>query len=373
MATYGGSGSVGTVFRINPATKAVTVLRQLNLTTDGGYPKGSLVRGADGTLYGMTQKGGTNKVGTIFKVVGSTFSVVRHLKLATDGGNPLGSLILRKANPLVANAQAVTTTEDVAKAITLSGSGGSPLTYNIVSGPKYGKLSGTGNLRTYTPFTNYSGSDSFTFVVTMGCVTSAPATVTITVSSVNDAPVLAAIGSKSVAKGKALAFTASATDPDAGQTKTFSLVSPPSGATIGSTTGSFSWTPTATGTFNITVKVADNGSPVLSDTETITVTVTATLAAREASAEDFEEAALTNARLFPNPVASTLFVQLDGAASQVQGTVITDATGKTHLTNAHRVESENELALDVSGLQEGLYLLRLQTPQGNYTLRFLKK
>jgi uncharacterized repeat protein (TIGR03803 family) len=373
MATYGGSGSVGTVFRINPATKAVTVLRQFNLTTDGGYPRGNLVRGADGTLYGMTQKGGANKVGTIFKIASGTFSVLRHLKLATDGGTPLGSLILRKANPLVANAQAVTTTEDVAKAITLTGSGGSPLSYNIVSGPRYGKLTGTGAARTYTPFAHYSGSDSFTFVVTMGCITSAPATVTISVSGVNDAPVLAAIGSKSVAKGKALTFTASATDPDAGQTKTFSLVTPPAGATIGSTTGSFSWTPTAMGTFNITVKVTDNGSPVLSDTETITVTVTAPLAAREASADGFEETALANARLFPNPVAGALTVQLDGQAAQVQGTVITDATGKAHLTNAHRVQSENELALDVSGLKEGLYLLRLQTPQGHHTLRFLKQ
>jgi uncharacterized repeat protein (TIGR03803 family) len=67
MATYGGSGGAGTVFRINPATKAVTVLRQFNLTTDGGYPKGNLVRGADGTLYGMTQKGGANKAGTILR------------------------------------------------------------------------------------------------------------------------------------------------------------------------------------------------------------------------------------------------------------------------------------------------------------------
>ncbi len=372
MATYGGSGSAGTVFKINPATKAVTVLRQLNLATDGGYPKGNLVRGADGTLYGMTQKGGTNKVGTIFKIVGSTFSVMRQLKLSTDGGSPMGGLILRKPTTLVANAQAVTTTEDVAKAITLTGSGGSPLTYSIVAQPKNGKITGTGAARTYTPNANFSGTDSFTFVVSMGCVSSAPATVTITVSGVNDAPVLAAIGSRSIAKGKALTFTATATDPDAGQTRTFSLVTPPAGATIGSTTGNFAWTPTATGTFNITVKVTDNGSPALSDTETFTVTVTATLAAREASADNFEEATLTSARLFPNPVVGSLTVQLDGA-QQVQSTVITDATGKTHLTNAHRVQSENELGIDVSGLQEGLYLLRLQTPQGNHTLRFLKK
>jgi hypothetical protein len=37
------------------------------------------------------------------------------------------------------------------------------------------------------------------------------------------------------------------------------------------------------------------------------------------------------------------------------------------------VQSENELGIDVSGLKEGLYLLRLQTPQGHHTLRFLKQ
>ncbi len=80
----------------------------------------------------------------------------------------------------------------------------------------------------------------------MRCIASAPATVTILVSGVNDATVLAAIPNQTVVKGKPLTFTATATDADAGQTKTFSLVSPPAGATIGSTTGNFSWTPSTT-------------------------------------------------------------------------------------------------------------------------------
>lgn len=373
MATYGGANSHGTVFRINPATNSLTVLRHLSLTTDGGYPKGNLVRDGSGNLYGMTQRGGANKVGTVFKIAAGTFSVLRHLNLKTDGGSPMGSLILRRPNPLVANAQTVTTTEDVAKAITLSGSGGSPLSYNIVSGPRNGTMSGTGSARTYTPKANFNGTDSFTFVVTMGCIASAPATVTITVSSVNDAPVLDAITSKTVVKGKLLTFTATATDPDAGQTRTFSLVTPPSGATIGATTGNFSWTPMTTGTYTLTVKVTDNGVPVLSSQKSFTVTVTSTLTARVAGEDSFEGAALANARLFPNPVAGTLHVQLEGAAGLVEGTLVTDATGKTHLTDAHRVSSENDLALDVSGLPQGLYLLRLQTSQGAHTLRFLKQ
>ncbi len=81
---------------------------------------------------------------------------MRRLKLTTDGGYPMGGLIIRKVNPLVANAQTVTTTADVAKAIPLSGWGGTPRTYISVSGPKDGKLSGTGSTRTYTPFANFS-------------------------------------------------------------------------------------------------------------------------------------------------------------------------------------------------------------------------
>ena len=56
---------------------------------------------------------------------------------------------------------------------------------------------------------------------------------------------LAAIGNKSVNEGSLLTFTATATDADAGQTRTFSLdAGAPTGATINATTGVFSWTPT---------------------------------------------------------------------------------------------------------------------------------
>jgi hypothetical protein len=44
--------------------------------------------------------------------------------------------------------------------------------------------------RTYTPFANYVGSDSFTFTVNDGTTTSTPATVNITVTNTPDAPVV---------------------------------------------------------------------------------------------------------------------------------------------------------------------------------------
>lgn len=100
-------------------------------------------------------------------------------------------------------------------------------------------------------------------------------------AAANRAPVLAPIGNKSATVGSALTFTASATDPDAGQTRTFSLVGAPAGASINATSGAFTWTPTAAqvGSPSLTVRVTDNGSPAMSDEETITVTVTAVPAA----------------------------------------------------------------------------------------------
>ena len=81
----------------------------------------------------------------------------------------------------------------------------------------------------------------------------------------NNAPVLGAIGNRTVAELATLAFTATATDPDAGaHADVLARRGAPAGATINATTGAFSWTPTEAqgpGSFPITVRVTDNGTP----------------------------------------------------------------------------------------------------------------
>jgi regulation of enolase protein 1 (concanavalin A-like superfamily) len=93
----------------------------------------------------------------------------------------------------------------------------------------------------------------------------------------NAAPVLSAIGNKTVNEGSLLTFTTSATDPDSAQTLTFSLdAGAPAGAVINPTSGVFTWTPTEAqgpGSYPVTVRVTDDGSPALSDSETITIMV----------------------------------------------------------------------------------------------------
>ncbi len=93
----------------------------------------------------------------------------------------------------------------------------------------------------------------------------------------NQPPALTAIGDKSINELALLSFLVTASDPNPGQTLTFSLdEGAPDGAAINAESGVFTWTPTEAqgpGVYGLTIRVTDNGTPNLSDAETITVTV----------------------------------------------------------------------------------------------------
>jgi PKD repeat protein len=97
------------------------------------------------------------------------------------------------------------------------------------------------------------------------------------VSPVNDAPVLAAIGSQSGDEETLISFTASAVDIETPDELTFSLdPGAPDGTAIDPATGAFTWTPSeiqGPGTYSMTVRVSDNGIPVLEDFETFQISV----------------------------------------------------------------------------------------------------
>jgi hypothetical protein len=93
----------------------------------------------------------------------------------------------------------------------------------------------------------------------------------------NAAPVLGFIPDKTTSESVPVTFTATVTDPNAGDTHLFSLdASAPAGAMINATTGFFSWTPPVTGSTSVqtvTVRVTDNGVPPLSAAQSFTITV----------------------------------------------------------------------------------------------------
>jgi len=107
---------------------------------------------------------------------------------------------------LLASDVAASTNEDSSKAITLvaSGSSSDPLTFEVVSSPSHGVLSGTAPNLIYTPFQDYFGSDSFTYIANDGVLNSNVATVAITITSINDAPQVAnPIADRVLAEGAA--------------------------------------------------------------------------------------------------------------------------------------------------------------------------
>lgn len=167
----------------------------------------------------------------------------------------------------------LTTPKNVPVEITLQGTDldlEDSLFYTIKTQPAYGTLRENQNSVTYTPATNYAGTDSFTFTVTDSLgAESSPAAVTISIRETNQAPILSPIGNKQVALGQTLSFTLSARDPD-GDTLTYSVSNLPS-VTLNSRTGAFSWTPTQIGNYPVTFKVSDGS---LEASETITIVVT---------------------------------------------------------------------------------------------------
>ncbi len=122
-------------------------------------------------------------------------------------------------------------------------------------------------------------SDSFSYRTNDGTVDGNVATVAITVTPVNDAPVLAPIGNRSTDEDALLSISVTSSDIDTPSNGlSLNVGGLPAGATFvntGNGTGQLSWTPAdgQQGTYSVTFTVSDNGSPSLSDSETITITV----------------------------------------------------------------------------------------------------
>ena len=84
------------------------------------------------------------------------------------------------------------------------------------------------------------------------------------------------VGDQTIDEGVELTFAATATDPDVPSTLSFTLTGAPAGASIDPVSGVFTWTPSEAqgpGSYPFDIVVTDDGTPTLTDSETITVTV----------------------------------------------------------------------------------------------------
>ena len=90
---YGGLYSNGTVFEVTSAGTE-TVLWSLGNGTDGSNPIAGVIRDANGTLYGTTEHGGTQGLGTVFELTSAgTEKVLWSFRSGTDGAYPVGGVI----------------------------------------------------------------------------------------------------------------------------------------------------------------------------------------------------------------------------------------------------------------------------------------
>jgi uncharacterized repeat protein (TIGR03803 family) len=92
--SVGGPNGAGTVFKLAP-DGTETVLHNFTGAADGDLPMSGLLMDSEGNLYGVTEIGGTNGAGNVFKMTpgGVVTSIYNFGSSASDGGNPICQLI----------------------------------------------------------------------------------------------------------------------------------------------------------------------------------------------------------------------------------------------------------------------------------------
>jgi uncharacterized repeat protein (TIGR03803 family) len=93
----GGNNDRGTIYKIQTAGTGFSTLHHFNTTSAnprGIHPAAGLCLHSDGALYGTTEEGGTNDAGTVFRITtGGSFTTLHHFT-DTDGAQPAGALLV---------------------------------------------------------------------------------------------------------------------------------------------------------------------------------------------------------------------------------------------------------------------------------------
>jgi len=196
----------------------------------------------------------------------------------------------------------------------------------------------------WTPTYEQSGTHDVTFTATDDGTPNLDdsETITITVNNVNRPPVLDPIGDKSIDESQNLSFIVTASDPDAGDAVTLSAMGLPAGASFTPATGAFNWTPTSdqVGEHAVTFAATDDGSPNLSDSETITITVTAV----------FSQGLASGYNLISVPFVGTGIADAESLAQAIQNcTAVWKWDAATQNWIGHPLGGPNNFAVEPGG------------------------
>jgi|CXWL01.1.fsa_nt_gi RHS repeat-associated protein len=186
---------------------------------------------------------------------------------------------------------------------------------------------------------DYPGFYVGQLIVNDGHLDSDPDTVTVEVPSIlfNHPPVISSVTPVTATVGQLYSYPVVASDPDSGDTLTYSLSTAPTGMTIDAITGLVHWTPTLAqlGSQAVTVQVKDSFNAIATQNVTLTVTspvTTTTIPNVIGQSRAAAVAALTSAKLnigtlsfdYSNTAASGQVIQATPSANTVvqQGTAI---------------------------------------------------
>jgi uncharacterized repeat protein (TIGR03803 family) len=115
VTELGGANGAGTVFRMFSfkSTWNLVTLYAFKGQPDAGFPYGGLIADANGNLYGTTYYGGANGAGAVFKVgpgasaiAGWRDVVLYSFQGGTDGGSPTSTLVFDEAGNLYGTTSA---------------------------------------------------------------------------------------------------------------------------------------------------------------------------------------------------------------------------------------------------------------------------
>ena len=93
MTEQGGVNDIGTIFSMTPGSNTLTSQFSFPYSTPGNKPQGC-IQASNGKIYGVTQMGGTNYLGSLYEydVVTHQYTVIYSFTQAT-GKNPIGNLM----------------------------------------------------------------------------------------------------------------------------------------------------------------------------------------------------------------------------------------------------------------------------------------
>ncbi|MBT4661245.1 MAG: tandem-95 repeat protein, partial [Candidatus Marinimicrobia bacterium] len=197
------------------------------------------------------------------------------------------------------SAQSASGNEDEAQEITLAGNDvdGDALTYVLATNSSNGASTLSGNVVTYTPNTNYNGSDSFTFTVSDAEYTSSAATVSITVASVNDLPVILSTPSLDALDGSLYEYSISVNDVD--EDVVAITATGPNWLIVDNGTLSGTPSPSDGGLHQIVLSANDGNGGVVTQSYTLAVSLHSLVITGE-----------SGYRIFSSPVSGTIYGDL---------------------------------------------------------------